>query len=824
MSSSRFIACLVALTAVFPGPALAQTAPTISSIFAKSTLEGTAPPAIAFTIGDAETAAADLFVTAISSDETLVPAAGIALGGTDANRTITLTPPPELSGTTEITLTVKDEDSQTASSTFLLTVHPLYSLPAETIPELVMDADTTFTINFQMSDGSWVPSVTRTNTTLFRSVGTGSTSDLRLQGTGTNRTLRLRPAPGKYGESFISITITGDPEGPTTSTFKVTVRPVTLPDNLLAIPDRSSTLDVLRNDTQPTDGSSFTLQSVTQPAHGELVITNNGATLRYTPEVGYLGEDEFIYIVHDSLTGYTFKGTGYITVADRMNTDLVHMDFRANIVNGEWIMETHSYLRFGPLNAAGTGPIHGGANNNTILDYDETVVYANPSSYTQLSESLDPDYYSFLGAAPGESLWILPQTSQSGMVWPGINTAGMVSGAVASYTPTGDPRATANAAWIRFEMVAARMPDDAVFSMYNSSHVFWDSIDGINGPDEANIGGNVSDTFWKTSGSHAHMNWTFTKPGRYEIDFQAKAFVNQDGNLVEGVSPVTTMIFDVDSLDSTPPTESAPTLKDDIANAIQGGLAIVIDALANDSSSPDRWEELHISALSEFPHGAASIAPDGKSITYLPAADFSGIDTFSYTVTDEHGGSATADVAVTVESVNTAPVFAGYSFQTLMNQTTSISLAELLAETTDADGDTVTLTTISPTSTAGGSVSLDATHVTYVPPLNGTGDDTFEVTFSDGNDGETTGALLVTIVADPESGSDLRTIQILANGQVQVSFAGVPGQNYQVERSTDLSEWAPVGAAAVADDNGNIAFIESAAPEGRAFYRTRVAP
>lgn len=819
MSPSRFIAYLAAALPIISS---AQTAPTISHISAKSTLEGTATTAIPFTIADAETPASNLIVTATSSDETLVPAAGITLGGTEANRTVALNPAPELSGTTVITLTATDEDSQSTSSAFLLTVNPLYSLPGEIIPDLVIDADTTFLLNYQISDAAWVPSVTRTNTTLFRSIGTGSTSDLRLQGSGTKRTLRLRPAPGKYGDSFISITITGDSNGPATSTFKVTVRPVTLPDNLLAIPNSSSTFDVLRNDTKPVDGSSFTIQSFTSTAHGALAIAGDGTRLRYTPEPGYLGDDEFNYTVLDSHSGYNFEGTGYIRVADRINIDAVHMDFRANIVNGEWIMETHSYLRFGPLNAAGTGRIHGGANNTTILDYDETVVYVNPLSYQAPPNTLDPLAYSYLGAAPGESLWILPQTQQAGISWPGISTAGMATATIASYAPTGDPRATANAAWIRFEMVAARMPNDAVFSMASSAGVFWDSIDGINGPNEATVGGNVSDTFWKTAGSHAHMNWAFTKAGRYEIDFQAKAFVNQDGNLVEVVSPVTTMIFDVDSLDSTPPTESPPTLKDDFANAVKGGPAIVIDALANDSSSPDRWEELAIIDLSGSPQGTASIAPDGKSIHYLPNTTFSGSDTFSYTVTDEHGGSATAQVTVAVEFANTAPVFAGYSFQTARNQAHSISIATLLAETSDADGDPVALDAVTMASSAGGSVSLTESYLTYIPPLNGTGEDRLQLTFSDGKGGETIGEVVVTIEAG--SGSTLQTLQILASGHVQVSFAGIPGQAYQVERSTELSVWVSVGAVIVADATGNIAFIDIAAPEQRAFYRARAAP
>ncbi len=48
--------------------------------------------------------------------------------------------------------------------------------------------------------------------------------------------------------------------------------------------------------------------------------------------------------------------------------------------------------------------------------------------------------------------------------------------------------------------------------------VFFDSMDGVNGPNETAIGNNVSDTFWITENTHAHMNWFFTHPGRYEID------------------------------------------------------------------------------------------------------------------------------------------------------------------------------------------------------------------------------------------------------------------------------------------------------------------
>ncbi len=44
------------------------------------------------------------------------------------------------------------------------------------------------------------------------------------------------------------------------------------------------------------------------------------------------------------------------------------------------------------------------------------------------------------------------------------------------------------------------------------------------------------------------------------------------------------------------------------------------------------------------------------TITYTPAANFSGADTFSYTVSDGNGGTATATVDVDVTAVNDAPL------------------------------------------------------------------------------------------------------------------------------------------------------------------------
>src|SRR5260221_11706944 len=97
-------------------------APTISSVAAQVTNEDTPSSTIGFTVGDAETPAANLTVSGSSSIQTLVPNANIVFGGTGANRTVTLTPAANQFGTATITVTVSDGQLSTSTS-FHLTVN-----------------------------------------------------------------------------------------------------------------------------------------------------------------------------------------------------------------------------------------------------------------------------------------------------------------------------------------------------------------------------------------------------------------------------------------------------------------------------------------------------------------------------------------------------------------------------------------------------------------------------------------------------------------------------------------------------------------------------
>ena len=98
-----------------------NAAPTLSNIAAQSLAKNTGSGAIPVTVGDAETAAAALLVSATSANTTLIANSALVWGGTGANRTLSVTPTAGQSGSAVITYTVNDGTTP-LSKTFTVTV------------------------------------------------------------------------------------------------------------------------------------------------------------------------------------------------------------------------------------------------------------------------------------------------------------------------------------------------------------------------------------------------------------------------------------------------------------------------------------------------------------------------------------------------------------------------------------------------------------------------------------------------------------------------------------------------------------------------------
>src|SRR5207247_1221351 len=80
----------------------------------QSTDEDTPTAAIAFFIGEVESSAGSLTLTGHSLNQGLVPDGNIVFGGSGPNRTLTLMPAANQSGTATITITVADPDGASA--------------------------------------------------------------------------------------------------------------------------------------------------------------------------------------------------------------------------------------------------------------------------------------------------------------------------------------------------------------------------------------------------------------------------------------------------------------------------------------------------------------------------------------------------------------------------------------------------------------------------------------------------------------------------------------------------------------------------------------
>ena len=99
-----------------------NTAPVLGAIADQSTSANAPSAAIGFTVTDED---ANAMTFALSSDnESLVANDAIALGGSGANRSVTITPTPDMLGDAMITIIGTDSAGLQAGTSFLLTVTP----------------------------------------------------------------------------------------------------------------------------------------------------------------------------------------------------------------------------------------------------------------------------------------------------------------------------------------------------------------------------------------------------------------------------------------------------------------------------------------------------------------------------------------------------------------------------------------------------------------------------------------------------------------------------------------------------------------------------
>jgi hypothetical protein len=107
-----------------------NTSPTISAPASVSISEDSSSGARSFTISDRETAAGSLTVEAYSYNSSIVPSWNISLGGSGSQRTVSVTPAANASGSVTIMLTVRDQSGLASSTYFTVNVTAVNDAPS----------------------------------------------------------------------------------------------------------------------------------------------------------------------------------------------------------------------------------------------------------------------------------------------------------------------------------------------------------------------------------------------------------------------------------------------------------------------------------------------------------------------------------------------------------------------------------------------------------------------------------------------------------------------------------------------------------------------
>ena len=165
---------------------------------------------------------------------------------------------------------------------------------------------------------------------------------------------------------------------------------------------------------------------------------------------------------------------------------------------------------------------------------------------------------------------------------------------------------------------------------------------------------------------------------------------------------------------------------------------------------------------------------------------------------------------------NHPPVANGNSYSRGSFSIWKIAVSDLLANASDADVDTLTLVSVGD-STNG--VTLDTTTFSgYVAYYNESlVNDQFTYTVSDGFGGTNSGTITLTAGSSGGVTGQVNSFTV-TGGVVNLTFAGIPSSVYNVQRSTNLTDWSTIWTTN-APSGGIFQFNDGSAPTPSAYYR-----
>ena len=507
----------------------------------------------------------------------------------------------------------------------------------------------------------------------------------------------------------------------------------------------------------------LTFAILTAPTHGTLgAIANNActvgspntdtATVTYTPTGSYTGLDSFTYTVNDG-TATSAPATATLTVSP--NT--------APTANAT-TMTT-------PFKTAGTVNLSG----SDLETCDLTFAIVTPPTHGALSLPITDS--ACVAGSPNTDTATITYTPTASYVGPDSFTYtvsdGTATSAEATATLTVSPNTapTANA-------TTQSTPQDTPVTVTLSGSDLESCTLGftIVTPPTSGTLGTISVNACVAGSPNTDSATVPYTPGSGFTGTDSFTYKVNDGT--DDSSPATANLTVTAPVVNTKPTAS-PTSKTtpyETAGAVSLGgndpetcelTFAIVDAPAHGTLSP---------SISNNTCTVGSPNTDTATVTYTPAAGFSGGDSFTYTVNDGTATSSLATANLTV-SVNTAPTANATSKTTAQNTAATVNLSGSDPEKCDLTFAYVvgpahgTLSAVTNNACIASSPNTDTATITYTPANGYSGPDSFTYTVNDGTvaSAQATASLTVsagaptTLPFNPIADSHVNTSNVAGN-------------------------------------------------------------
>ncbi len=373
------------------------------------------------------------------------------------------------------------------------------------------------------------------------------------------------------------------------------VPPVATGDSVIVPHNAPTQIHVLNNDHDP-NGDPITIVAVGDPARGSVTL-NPGGAITYTPNPGFSGLDSFTYTIEDGR-----GGTASATVQVAVNAPLLVI--QQNIDGYAGAVDTH-IMQSRPDDAFGSE--------------SRLLVDMTPGGPNQALVRFD----NIFGSGPGQippGVTLTSATLEFDLTDPGNH--------VAAHRMLVDWNDSAT-----WNSLGGGIQSDNTEALATADG--FTGTSGLAAIGRANINVLSSVVAWQQNPSTNH-GWAILPTGNDGLLITSSEADNVTG-------PPQLRITYIASADP-----ASPTARNDTADT-HVNMPVVIPVLANDSDL--NGDVLAIDSFGQPANGTTSLSAN-QTITYLANSGFAGTDSFTYTISDGTGRTATATVSIAVSVDN----------------------------------------------------------------------------------------------------------------------------------------------------------------------------